>query len=351
MKTIEILLTKKVKKEVNKMIKKYLIVSVTLLTFLFNVVPPAHAYTNLQTPVTLTATGTLAGVTIAFSAVLVTQGTGAAATTVDFTSPSGITDSGEAIKIKGGTNQVNSRVIVYTENNLNTVSPNKAPTVDPATGADGGGLVGQTLPGYSVALIWGASTGADLAANNNTDYVFGNPQVPVPGGSGNCVYMVDKRHTYSYTGTSDTPYAGNPAPFNTAAGMDANNMYTLAGAVVLNPASAVGQPGLYPQAWDQDYYDKINTDPSRKIVSPALYSSIATVMSGISTGADTNAGYYIGNVPDLTTLVTNDSHIARLSKTDGSAGGEMYIAIAGDFTGVPAQVYSTARLTVAIVQN
>lgn len=333
-------------KEAIKMIKKCLCMALTVLTVALNVVP-AQAYTNLQTPVAISATGTLVGTTIAFSATVVAQGTGTIGSTVDFTSPSGISDSGEAIKIKGGTNLVNSRVIIYTENDLNTVLPNKAPTVNPATGADGSGLVGQTEPGYSVALFWGTTTGVNNDPNTNPDYVFdGN----LNDGIGE-VYIADKRHTHSYTGTSNTPYAANPAPFNTAVGMDSNAMYTLAGAVVPNPASVAPDPGLYPQAWDVNYYDKINTDSSRKIVSPSLYSTIATVMYSIITGSGTDATYYIGDVPKISTVSTSDSITARLSKTDSSAGGEMYVAIGGDFTGKPAQVYSTAKLTVAIVQN
>ena len=86
-------------------------------------------------------------------------------------------------------------------------------------------------------------------------------------------------------------------------------------------------------------------------MSRFLYSSIATVMYSIRTGSGADATYYIGDVPKISTLSFADSITARLSKTDSSAGGEMYIAIGGDFTGKPAQVYSTAKLTVAIVQN
>lgn len=330
MKILEIVLTKVTltKKEAIKMIKKCLCMALTVLTVTLNVVP-AQAYTNLQTPVTVSATGTLVGTTIAFSATLVAQGTGTAATTVDFTTPSGISDSGEAIKIKGGTNQVNSRVIVYTENNLNTVLPNKAPTIDPATGIDGSGLVGQTDPVFSVPLFWGTTTGVNNDPNINPDYVFdGN----LNDGIGE-VYMVDRRHTASFTTVGST--------------LDNASLWTFAGVPVPNTLN----DGLYPQLWDLDIYNSptVHTDATR--VSPSLYSTIATVMFGIATGAGTDAGYYIGNVPKISTVSTSDSITARLSKTDGSAGGEMYIAIGGDFSGKPAQVYSTAKLTVAIVQN
>ena len=327
---VEIILPTVTLKEAIRMIKKCLCIALTVLTVTLNVVP-AQAYTNLQTPVAISATGTLVGTTIAFSATLVAQGTGTVAATVDFISPSGISDSGEAIKIKGGTNQVNSRVIVYTENDLNTVLPNKAATVNPATGVDGAGLVGQTDPVFSVPLFWGTTTGVNNDPNTNPDYVFdGN----LNDGIGE-VYIVDKRHTASFT--------------TVGSAVDNATLYRFDG-TAYTPANTLND-GLYPQLWDIDLYNSstVHTDATR--VSPSLYSSIATVMYSIRTGSGTDATYYIGDVPKISTLSFADSITARLSKTDSSAGGEMYIAIGGDFTGKPAQVYSTAKLTVAIVQN
>lgn len=320
------------KKEVRNMIKKYLIVSITLLTFLFNVFP-AQAYVELKTPVAISATGTLSGTTIAFTVGVVTQATGSALTEVNFTSPSGLTDSGAALKIKGGTNEVNSRVIIYTDNDNNTGGSNKVTTVDPSTGVDGGGLVGQTDPGYSVALYWGCDTSVNNSPNNNVNYVFGDPKTPVEGGAGNCVYIVDKRHTHSFTTKNST--------------LDNTPLYDAAGAPVTNIAG----DELYPQGWDYDLYNSATERNDETRVSPALYKSIATVAFGIATGADTDEGYYIANVGKLQTLATDDTITARLSKTDATAGGEMYIAVGGDFRGMPAQTYSTGKLYVAIVQN
>lgn len=332
MKIMEIVLPKATltKKEAIKMIKKCLCIALTVLTVTLNVVP-AQAYTSLQTPVAISATGTLVGTTIAFSATVVAQGTGTPGSAIDFTSPSGVTDSAEAIKVKGGTNQVNSRVIIYTENDLNTVLPNKAATVNPATGVDGAGLVGQTDPAFSVPLFWGTTTGVNNDPNTNSNYVFdGN----LNDGIGE-VYIVDKRHTASFT--------------TVGSAVDNATLYRFDG-TAYTPANVLND-GLYPQLWEIDLYDSasVHTDTTR--VSPSLYSTIATVMFGIIVGSGVDATYYIGNVPKISTVSTSDSITARLSKTDNSAGGEMYIAIGGDFTGKPAQVYSTAKLTVAIVQN
>lgn len=316
------------KKEAIKMIKKCLCMALTVLTVALNVVP-AQAYTNLQTPVTVSATGTLVGTTIAFSATLVAQGTGTAATTIDFTTPNGISDSGEAIKIKGGTNLVNSRVIIYTENDLNTVPPNKAATVNPATGVDGAGLVGQTDPSFSVPLFWGTTTGVNNDPNTNPDYVFDGD---LNDGIGE-VFIVDKRHSASFTTVGSV--------------LDNASLWTFAGISVPNTLN----DGLYPQLWELDLYNSatVHTDATR--VSPSLYNTIATTMFGIATGGGSDLGFYVGSVPKISTVSTSDSITARLSKTDGTAGGEMYLAIGGDFSGKPAQVYSTAKLAVAIVQN
>lgn len=330
-------------KEVSKMTKKILIVSVTLLAFLANVVPAAHAYTysTLATPVSVSATGIVSGNTIAFTVSSVLQGTGAAGA-IDFgTSPVGFADSGEALKIKGGTNQVNNRLIIYTDNNTNTTLPNKAPTGDPATGVDGSGLVGQTDPAQTVALFWGCDTTANNSPNTDVDYAFGNPQVPVDGGSGNCTYIVDVRHTMSFTAVNST--------------LDNAPLFTLAGTSVTNTAG----DGLYPQLWDSDLYSSATVHTTATKVSPSLYSTIATVMFNIgpvATGTDN--GFFVGTMPQIKTydgipgsVKSGDVITARLSKTDATAGGELYLAIGGDFNGKPAQTYSTAKLFVALVQN
>ncbi len=324
------------KKEAIKMIRKCLTVTLAALIVIFNVLP-AQAYTELATPVAITATGTLSGVVVAFSVVSVTQGvTPGVPAALDFGTVSvPLADSAEALMIRAKTNNVNNRLIVYTDNNLNTVAPNKAPTVNPATGIDGGGLVGQTEPGYSVALFWGTATAANNAPNTNTDYVFGNPSVPVEGGSGNCVYVVDKRHTASFT--------------NVGSALDNATLYLFNGTPYA-PANVLND-GLYPQLWDIDLYNSAVTHNDTTKVSPSLYSTIATVAFGIGAGGGTDTGYYVASVPQLRTLVNTDTITTRTSNDAGTAGTEMYIAIGGDYTSKPAQVYSTAKLSVALVQN
>ena len=329
-------ITIQTKKEAITMIKKCLVVTLAALIVIFNVLP-AQAYTELITPVTITATGTLSGVTVAFSVTSVAQGaTPGVSAAMDFgTVTTNIADSGESLMIRAKTNTVNNRLIVYTDNNLNT-TPHKVPTVDPNIGIDGGGLVGQTDPGYSVALFWGTKTVANNDPNTNTDYVFGDPSVPVEGGNGNCVYLVDKRHTMSFTTKS-----------NVATSLDCKELYTFAGTLVPN----TDNDGLYPQLWDVDLYDSATIHNDTTKVSPALYSTIATIAFGIGAGGSTDAGYYVASVPQLRTLATNDSITTRTSKNDGTAGTEMYIAIGGDYTSKPTQTYSTAKLYVALVNN
>lgn len=326
---------------------KILIVTViTLLAIGLNVVP-AMAYTSIGGgSVAISASGTLVGATIAFSASAVDQSTGAnGSSIVTFASPSGITNSGRALKVTGGTNEVDARIIIYTDNTNNTGGSNQVPTVAPSTGIDGAGLVGQSNPGYVVPLLWGTKAAADLDPNTNIAYAgFTSAGIT----NGTCLYLVDKRHTHSFTAGGN--FAANPAPFNTATGMDNTNMYTLAGAVVTNTAA----DGLYPQAWDQDYYDKINTDSTRVVVSQALYKNIATVAFNIGTGSGTDVNNYVCRVGKVngTGAVVGQNVNAQLKRV-GVPGTDqyLYIYIGADFGGVPAQVYSTGTLTVEMVKG
>lgn len=350
MKTIDTLVTKKIKREVIKMIRKYLIVAITLVSFLANVVPPAHAYTQLQTPVSVTATGTLTGTTIAFAANVVVQATGTTAGQIDFTSPSGVANSGECLKIRGGTNVIGGRVIVYTDNASYFTSQDHDPRVKKVgavykpTGLDGAGLVGQAETAYVAPLIWGITT----TPNVNSAYTFdGN----LTDGIGE-VYVIDRGHQWSFVPT------GTP-------GLDTQAMYRKDGTAVTNAAlegvDASGSPiALYPQffgavgtgdANNWDLYDKIVSDTSRVVISEQLTKNIATIAYSISIGVDADAGYYICQVPNLTTAASSDSVKARLGKTDGTAGTEIYVPVGAVFTGLPAQAYTTTKLYVAIVQD
>ncbi len=342
-------------KEVSKMKKIFVVCIAVLLAIGLNVLP-AMAYTNIGNgSVTISASGTLAGNTVDFGAIVVDQNTGGNAGTpgsISFAAPSSseLTNSGRAIRITGGTNEVDARIVIYTDNATNTSGSNKVPTVNPGIGIDGAGMVGQSNAGYAVPLFWGAKALADLDPNSNITYA-GFTKAGVANGT--CLYLVDKRHTHSFTGV-DAQYAANPSPFNTAAGMDSNAMYTVSGVVVPNPASATGDPGLYPQSWSQDYYDKVDTDATRKVVSQALYKNIATVAFGIGPGGTTDPDNYVCRVGKVNSSgAVVGSNVKALLKKTGTTGTEqyIYIYIGADFGGVPAQVYSTGTLTVEMVKG
>ena len=301
-----------------------------MLSIGFNVLP-AYAYRTLDSGITITAIGTLSGVTLTFSAQAVDQGTDAnPSSTITFPSPSGISDSGRALKITGGTNEVDARIMIYTDND-NSTTPHEVPTVDPGTGADGAGLVGQDVPGFVAGLFWGVSGGADYAPNTNQDYGFdGN----VDDGLGE-VWVVDKRHTHTYT---------------TSAALDDGALYLTNGTLYVDPndeeapfASNVPDDGLYPQLWDTDLWDSDNV-ATRNLVSPALYKTIATVAYSVGEGSGGDSDYYVCQVGDIHTADLTDSVLVKLSKIDDSAKEYLYVYLGGDFTGRPAQAYSTNQL-------
>jgi len=317
---------------------------IVMLAIGFNVVP-AQAYTPIGgSAVQITATGELVGATLTFSGIVVDQATGAnSSSAIDFgTISSGINDSGRALKITGGTNEVNARIIIYTDNDNNTYVPG----VDPNTGVDGSGMVGETETGYVVPFIWGVKSAADYDPNQNVNYAFdGN----LDDGIGE-VFVVDKRHTRSFTDGRAFPLLENGW---TETQLDTNNLYKADGAVVTNGPS---NDNLYPQLWDEDLYDKNPvTDSTAVVVSQALYKNIATVAynigAGIDDGVDDDTAYYVCNTANLTTTNTADFVKAKLGKIDTTAGEYLYIYIGADFTGRPAQDYTTNQLYVQMVQN
>ncbi|MDP3790168.1 MAG: hypothetical protein Q8R48_07195 [Candidatus Omnitrophota bacterium] len=352
--------TIKTKKEAIKMIKKCLAVTLAALIIIFNVVP-AQAITYLPTQVAISATGILTGSTAAFTATLCTQATGTdiPSKVVPFgtvTNPTTLSDSGTALKFTAATNEVTGRVIIYTDNSsLLGDNPSATPPTfgnpNPNTGADGAGMVGTTVTGYQVPLIWGVKSLANGDPNTNMDYTFPTPADFLLGKG--AVYIVDKRHTHSYTGTSNTPYASNPAPYNTAAGMDVNPMYSLTGTTNLNPSTA---DGLYPQAFAEDYYNLPAGSTGRVVVSQALYKNIATVVFGIGPGVDpafpTDAtkNIYVGNVPQVSD--GTGSVTVKLAKIGTAAvDNYVYVYIGADFRTSPAQDYSTTKLYVGIIRD
>ena len=303
--------------------KKILIAMIIgMLAIGFNAVP-AEAYTVLDTLVSVSATGTLTGDTETFTVSVVAQGTGTAAT-LEFDSTSGATaDSGKALKIAGGTNEIDSRIIIYTDNNFNA----NVPDIDPATGIDGSGLVGETNPGYTVALLWGVNSAADYDPNSNVNYLFDGD---TNDGVGE-VYIVDTRHTHSFTTLSGT--------------QDNAPMYTFTGTTNLNDPD----DGLYPQRWDEDLYDAASG--AGNVISDALYKTIATVAFGLGAGDDVDTNNYNCRVPNLSTAAPDDNVKGLLNLLNGTPDKSLYVYIAGNFVGKPAQVYSTTKLNVAMVQD
>ena len=336
------------KKEAIKMIRKYLALMLAASIVIFNVLP-AQAYTTLQTPVVVTATGTLTGATVAFTTTVVAQSTGTPGTQVDFASPSGLSDSEDALKITGGTNEIGARIIIYTDNATYFTTGHdprlKQDGVTPS-GIDGAGLVGQTEAGYVAGMFWGIKSGTNNDPNTNMNYVFVDPKTPIDGNAGNSVFVVDKGHTLSFIAGA------------VGSGLDNVALYKLDGTAVTNTSN----DGMYPQYWDIDLYNSATVHTAATKVSPALYSSIATIAYSISALADTTTpanSSYVCNVSNLTTYdgVANstksgDYVTAKLAKYGaGTTDNFLYVYIGANFTGLPAQVYTTAKLYVAMVKD
>jgi len=261
------------------------------------------------------------------------------------------------LKITGGTNLVGARIIIYTDNDSlftdKTNDPratwNAAGTaITGYSGSDGSGMAGQTVKGYVASLYWGVSD----TPNTPAPYTFTTT---------NWSWIVDKWHNHTYVPTLSDGVTIDP----NFASLDTANFYKVASTTAeSNPATeGTGTyKSLYPQYFDQDLYDTPLGTTGRKVfsivvsgttytVGQALYKNIATVAYNIQTGTGTNAGYFVCQVPKLSTTDPTDFATARLAKTDGTAGGYIYLAIGGDFTGLPAQAYSTPNLCLAMVQD
>ena len=339
------------KKEAIKMIKKCLAITLIALIAAFNVVP-AQAYTSIGgAGVTVTASGTITSNTITFTTSVVDQAAGTdAGTTLNFpANPVGRVNSGKALKMTGGTNAVGARIIIATNNDsLFTVSDQdprgirSGATFSKYSGIDGAGMVGASNQGYVVPLIWGMT---DTPNTRPAAYTFSAPNAS---GHANWSYVVDEFHKFSFVPTADgiTPSDST---------LDTLALYRKGSTTPETNTAREGSGNynyLYPQYWDVDLYNSATNQTTSTKVSPALYSSIATVAYSIQVGTDTNAGYYICQVPKLSTVDdSTDSITAKLAKTDGTTGEFIYVPIGADFTGAPAQVYSTSKLLVMMVQD
>lgn len=356
MKTIEALSKKSIKKEVSTMktLKLMMVVNIIfMLTVGFGMIDAqaAQQYTPIGTPVAVTASGTLSGSIVSLSMSVVTQGTGASVSAVSFSSPAGLTNSTSALKITGGTNDVDARLIVYTDN-TSYFSTGNDPAIDNVTGKptgiDGAGMPGQTNVINVTPLLWGVTSNADFSPNTNPVYSFASDL-------SNAVYVTDLRHTYDFV-TQKIVDAINTKLVTTYTidQIDTITLYRTDGtAGPANTASeGVGDvPKLVPTLFKESLWDSANTS-SRRLIREALYRNIATIAYNIRTPDSKKTdetGSYICNVPNLLTAGT--SVRAKLAKYGtGTTDNYLYIPIAGDFSGQPAQIYSTAKLTVAMVK-
>ena len=349
------------KKEAITMIKKCLAMTLAALIVIFNVLP-AQAYTQLATPVTLTASGTIAGEVAAFSVGLANQNDGTDVIGSSFTFPApaanGKTNSAKSLKITGSTNVVGNRIIIYADNDAlftdNTKDPratyNTDGTINKYSGNDGSGMIGATNSGYVVPLVWGAT------ATPNTPATYAC-------GASNWTYVVDKWHKKTYVptlsdGSVDPAYAV----------LDTANFYRVASNT---PELNLADEGsglykkLYPQYFgnlneDWDLYDKPATDSTRKlytlnvggvnkVLGQSLYKNIATIAFGVLPGLD---NYYTCNVAQPGSTGTVMANLKKKASAPvGTVDQYIYIPVGADFNTLPAQTYSTSKLVVLFVQD
>jgi hypothetical protein len=363
-----LLLVNRLKKEVKPMKKILLVATIALSAICFSALP-VFAYTTIpgaDTVITITAQGTLSGNTVSFTATVVDQADETdREKTLQFPDAStGKVNSGKCIKMTGGTNVVGARIIIATDNAALFTDPSQDPRwkdsdndgiLEP-TGSDGSGMIGVSNKGYVAPLIWGVT---DTPNVRPTTYTFGDY---------NWSYVVDTWHERSYVPTLADGVTVDPD----YAALDTAQMYRVESNVPeTNPANEGGgrYKKLYPQYFgksgeNMDLYDKPSTDPTRKVytinktpVGQALYQNIATVAYSIQIGDEDimtgSSGYFICQLPKLSTPASDDFVFAKLKKTDGTieADSYIYIPVGAVYTGLPAQDYRTSKLFAQMVQD
>lgn len=346
------------------MIKKTLIVSaLALLTIGLSLGQAfaAQQYTVIGSPVAVTATGTLSGSVISMTAVVVTQGTGAGATRVEFVSPAAtVVNSGEALKITGGTADVDARIIIYTDN-ATYFTTGHDPAVEASTGRptgiDGAGMPGASDAGFVAALIFGITSAADFDPNTNPNYT-GFSQANLDAGI-NCTYITDLRHAYDFVTQAlvDGINARLPVTTYTKDQIDNLTLYRTdgtAGPANANDEGTVTFPELAPTLFGESLWSTASPS-TRKLIREGLYRNIATVAYSIrepDPNITAEVGNYICQTAKMTTADPTDNVKARLARHGGGATDQyLYVPIGGVFTGKPWQAYTTTKLTVAMVKG
>lgn len=321
------MLKKKEVKNMKKMKKLIAIIIMSMMVVGFNVVP-AEAYTKLGNSVSVTAEGIVGESTATLTVGIVLQNSTTTDTAVDFGTASGVADSGRALEIQAGTNLVDARLLLYTDNE-SYFSQGSDPAVDGdgnPTGISGAGMPGESNPAYVVPLFWGTKTAADGDPNDNVDYAF----VSTPQGDSllltNATWVVDKRHDFSFVDEDNLPPL--PASWGTtnaekAVSLDNNDLY--------NGTTLIDNPdgdGLYPQQWAVDLYDDAS---GTNLISEALYKNIGTLV--YSLGYDgSEYTCEVGKLPPPTDPNADNNVSAKLGPTES-----LYVYIGGDFRGRPYQ--------------
>ena len=356
-------------KEVSKM-KKIMIVGIVALLAIGINASTGYAYSHLGTGsfVTISASGTLAGTVASMDATAVDQGTADAnpGLTSNFTSPSstGVANSNRAIRVSCGTNHVNSRIIIYTDNASYfptkkqgvdprfSYSPTDATVVTGPSGVDGAGLVGQSVSGYVAAMVFGISDNPGSTATAYSAWGFdptANPALT------KATYLVDKSHFTSFTTQSSNTTSMDSKPMYAPVGNSGgiNPITFVSGVLSTSTNLNTANDGLYPQYWDFDMYDTPNVNPASPgtalVVSEALYKNIATVAFSFGPGNSTYPNNYICTVSKSSGTQATIP-MALLPSATGTVK-YLYIDMGALFYGLPAQTYATTKLNVDFVEN
>ena len=350
-------------KEVKKMKKILIVTTLVLFTVVFGLVPANAApatYTVIGSTVSVTATGSLTGTVTNMSLGLIVQNGTTVPTKIDFgTATAGVVNSGSALQVTGGTADVDSRIIIYTDND-SLFSTGHNPSVESGTGKptglDGAGMPGTSEAAYVVPLLWGLTSGSDFDPNTNPAYT-GFTASDLSGGT-NCVYVTDLRHNYDFvTSQLVADINARLGTTYTADEIDALALYYSDGSSgPTNTATegAAGFPKLVPTLFKYSLYDSANT-ATHKVIREALYRNIATIAYSIrmpDPSKSDETGYYICNTAKLTTSSGSDNVRAKLAKQGtGTTDAYLYVPIGANFTGFPWQTYTTTKLTVAMVKG
>ena len=217
--------------------------------------PHAFAFTSKRkaTGTPLTGTGGVTPKAIFNPLVVVKQGVSPDTTDVlsfvddgQDSSASDFRDSNESLKVSFDVNVPGARIFIFTNNQHPLANPRFCG--DPATGIDGGGLVGVSDCRATVPVVW-------AVLDTNTDYSF-RPKVLPELGAENSVFITDRAHVRTFAdvnGPIDNILTKFCDPAATNAVLPTNTLgdglypqYFGAGSVSLDLCSASDHVVFYP---------------------------------------------------------------------------------------------------------